>query len=270
MVGSLTNLSFPCLALQGRRDSTPNRRFWDRDSTNELRPYGDLRPEVNGRFVDRPLVSRQATAQRRGHLRPRYANPPTGRPAHRVRPRYIYGSSRISRRIGESPNPRPWPLTRRPEALKAAGRPGDRLRRRGAGFHPTTSCRRPNSLATTPPCTATPRRRTPALREAIAAKTARLRLRGHRRAGPGDQRWKQALYNVRRAARSRRRGLLPAPYWTTYRSRSSWPGRTGVIPTDEDTGYKVSVAALDERAVTANQTAGLRPRPTRLAPSTPR
>ena len=64
---------------------------------------------------------------------------------------------------------------------------------------------------------------------------------------------KQALYNTFAALLDPGdEALLPAPYWTTYPESIQLAGGVPVvIPTDEDTGYKVSVAALDE-AVTAN------------------
>jgi aspartate/methionine/tyrosine aminotransferase len=94
----------------------------------------------------------------------------------------------------------------------------------------------------------------PALREAIAAKTARdsgLEVTaGQVLVTNGG---KQALYNTFAALLDPGdEALLPAPYWTTYpESIQLAKGVPVVIPTDEDTGYKVSVAALDE-AVTAN------------------
>ena len=94
----------------------------------------------------------------------------------------------------------------------------------------------------------------PALREAIAAKTKRdsdydvsanqvLVTNGG----------KQALYNTFAALLDPGdEALLPAPYWTTYPESIRLAGGVPVvIPTTEDTGYRVSVADLDE-ALTPN------------------
>ena len=168
---------------------------------------------------DRPLVSRQATAQRRGHLRPRYANP-----SHRsTRPP---GSAKIYlwltphlRRIGGISESATLAVDAKAKALKAAGRPVIGF---GAGepdfATPGTSCRRPNSLATTRHAPLHPAGGLPALREAIAAKTARDSgfevTAGQVLVTNGG---KQALYNTFAALLDPGdEALLPAPYWTTY------------------------------------------------------
>jgi len=64
---------------------------------------------------------------------------------------------------------------------------------------------------------------------------------------------KQALYNTFAALLDPGdEALLPAPYWTTYPESIRLAGGVPVvIPTTEDTGYRVSVADLDE-ALTPN------------------
>ncbi len=91
----------------------------------------------------------------------------------------------------------------------------------------------------------------PELREAVAAKTARdsgLRCEAAQvliTAGG-----KHAVYQA--FATLLDPGdevLLPAPWWTTYPEAIALTGATTVeVPTDETTGYKVTVDQLDERA----------------------
>jgi len=89
----------------------------------------------------------------------------------------------------------------------------------------------------------------PALKEAIAAKTQRdsdytvsasqvLVTNGG----------KQALYNAFATLLDPGdEALLPAPYWTTYPESIRLAGGVPVVvPTNEDTGYKASVAQLDD------------------------
>jgi aspartate aminotransferase len=164
--------------------------------------------------------------------------------------------TRISRRIGSISESATLAVDAKAKALKAAGRPVIGF---GAGEpdFPTpdyivaaamAACEDPAMHRYTPAGGL------PALREAIAAKTKRdsdydvsasqvLVTNGG----------KQALYNTFAALLNPGdEALLPAPYWTTYPESIRLAGGVPVvIPTNEDTGYKVSVAALDE-AVTAN------------------
>ncbi len=164
--------------------------------------------------------------------------------------------TRISRRIGSISESATLAVDAKAKALKAAGRPVIGF---GAGEpdFPTpdyivaaamTACEDPAMHRYTPAGGL------PALREAIAAKTKRdsdydvsasqvLVTNGG----------KQALYNTFAALLNPGdEALLPAPYWTTYPESIRLAGGVPVvIPTNEDTGYKVSVAALDE-AVTGN------------------
>jgi aspartate/methionine/tyrosine aminotransferase len=163
---------------------------------------------------------------------------------------------RISRRIGSITESATLAVDAKAKALKAAGRPVIGF---GAGEpdFPTpdyiveaavAACADPAMHRYTPAGGL------PALKEAIAAKT--LRDSGHEvTAGQVlvTNGGKQALYNA--FATLLDPGdevLLPAPYWTTYPESIRLAGGVPVIvPTDEDTGYRASVAQLDD-AVTAH------------------
>ena len=164
--------------------------------------------------------------------------------------------SRISRRIGVISESATLAVDAKAKALKAAGRPVIGF---GAGepdFATPEYIVQAAKLACDDPAMHryTPAGGLPALREAIAAKTARDSgfevTAGQVLVTNGG---KQALYNTFAALLDPGdEALLPAPYWTTYPESIQLAGGVPVvIPTDEDTGYKVSVAALDE-AVTAN------------------
>ncbi|MFN8183303.1 MAG: pyridoxal phosphate-dependent aminotransferase [Candidatus Nanopelagicales bacterium] len=163
---------------------------------------------------------------------------------------------RISRRIGSISESATLAVDAKAKALKAAGRPVIGF---GAGEpdFPTPdyiveaarqACGDPAMHRYTPASGL------PALREAIAAKTVRdsgyevdasqvLVTNGG----------KQALYNAFAALLNPGdEALLPAPYWTTYPESIRLAGGVPVvIPTTEDTGYRVSIADLDQ-AVTPN------------------
>ena len=164
--------------------------------------------------------------------------------------------NRISRRIGNISESATLAVDAKAKALKAAGRPVIGF---GAGEpdFPTpdyiveaarAACEDPAMHRYTPAGGL------PALRDAIAAKTKRdsdydvnanqvLVTNGG----------KQALYNTFAALLDPGdEALLPAPYWTTYPESIRLAGGVPVvIPTTEDTGYRVSVADLDE-ALTPN------------------
>ena len=164
--------------------------------------------------------------------------------------------NRISRRIANISESATLAVDAKAKALKAAGRPVIGF---GAGEpdFPTpdyiveaarAACEDPAMHRYTPAGGL------PALREAIAAKTKRdsdydvsanqvLVTNGG----------KQALYNTFAALLDPGdEALLPAPYWTTYPESIRLAGGVPVvIPTTEDTGYRVSVADLDE-ALTPN------------------
>jgi len=159
--------------------------------------------------------------------------------------------NRISRRIASISESATLAVDAKAKALKAAGRPVIGF---GAGEpdFPTpdyiveaarAACEDPAMHRYTPAGGL------PALREAIAAKTKRdsdydveanqvLVTNGG----------KQALYNTFAALLDPGdEALLPAPYWTTYPESIRLAGGVPVvIPTTEDTGYRVSVADLDE------------------------
>ena len=164
--------------------------------------------------------------------------------------------NRISRRIANISESATLAVDARAKALKAAGRSVIGF---GAGEpdFPTpdyiveaarAACEDPAMHRYTPAGGL------PALRDAIAAKTKRdsdydvnanqvLVTNGG----------KQALYNTFAALLDPGdEALLPAPYWTTYPESIRLAGGVPVvIPTTEDTGYRVSVADLDE-ALTPN------------------
>ncbi|MEI2642524.1 MAG: pyridoxal phosphate-dependent aminotransferase [Candidatus Nanopelagicales bacterium] len=158
---------------------------------------------------------------------------------------------RISQRIGSITESATLAVDAKAKALKAAGRPVIGF---GAGEpdFPTpdyiveaavAACADPAMHRYTPAGGL------PALKEAIAAKTLRdsdyevnaaqvLVTNGG----------KQALYNTFATLLDPGdEALLPAPYWTTYPESIRLAGGVPVIiPTNEDTGYKASVAQLDE------------------------
>jgi aspartate aminotransferase len=159
--------------------------------------------------------------------------------------------SRISRRIGSISESATLAVDAKAKALKAAGRPVIGF---GAGEpdFPTPDYIVEAAIAA---CSDpamhryTPAGGLPALKEAIAAKTLRdsdyevsasqvLVTNGG----------KQALYNAFAALLDPGdEALLPAPYWTTYPESIRLAGGVPVvIPTNEDTGYKASVAQLDD------------------------
>ena len=159
-------------------------------------------------------------------------------------------TSRISRRIGAIAPSATLAVDAKAKALKAAGRPVIGF---GAGEpdFPTPSaiveaavdaCRDPANHRYTPTSGL------PDLREAIAAKT----LRDSKFSVKANQvlvtnGGKQAVYNV--FATLLDPGdevLLPAPYWTTYPEAITLAGGVPVpIPTDELTGFRVSLRDLD-------------------------
>ena len=163
---------------------------------------------------------------------------------------------RISRRIGSISESATLAVDAKAKALKAAGRPVIGF---GAGepdFPTPDYIVEAARQACTEPAMHryTPAGGLPALREAIAAKTARdsgyqvdasqvLVTNGG----------KQALYNTFAALLNPGdEALLPAPYWTTYPESIQLAGGVPVVvPTTEDTGYRVSIADLDQ-AVTPN------------------
>ncbi len=163
---------------------------------------------------------------------------------------------RISRRIASISESATLAVDAKAKALKAAGRPVIGF---GAGepdFPTPDYIVEAARQACTDPAMHryTPAGGLPALREAIAAKTARdsgfavdanqvLVTNGG----------KQALYNTFAALLNPGdEALLPAPYWTTYPESIRLAGGVPVvIPTTEDTGYRVSIADLDQ-AVTPN------------------
>ncbi len=159
--------------------------------------------------------------------------------------------TRISRRIGSITESATLAVDAKAKALKAAGRPVIGF---GAGEpdFPTPDYIVEAALAACADPAMhryTPAGGLPALKEAIAAKTQRdsdypvsanqvLVTNGG----------KQALYNAFATLLDPGdEALLPAPYWTTYPESIRLAGGVPVvIPTDEDTGYKASVAQLDD------------------------
>ncbi|MER3453067.1 MAG: aspartate aminotransferase [Acidimicrobiia bacterium] len=157
---------------------------------------------------------------------------------------------RISQRIGAIAESATLAIDAKAKALRAAGRDVIGF---GAGEpdFPTpahiveaaaAACREPRYHRYTPTAGL------PELREAIAAKTARdsgYRVTAdHVLVTNGG---KQAVYNA--CATLLDPGdevLLPAPYWVTYPEAVALAGgRTVVVPTDETSGFRVSVEQLD-------------------------
>ncbi|MEI2785575.1 MAG: pyridoxal phosphate-dependent aminotransferase [Candidatus Nanopelagicales bacterium] len=159
--------------------------------------------------------------------------------------------TRISRRIGSITESATLAVDAKAKALKAAGRPVIGF---GAGEpdFPTPDYIVEAALAACADPAMhryTPAGGLPALKEAIAAKTQRdsdytvsasqvLVTNGG----------KQALYNAFATLLDPGdEALLPAPYWTTYPESIRLAGGVPVVvPTNEDTGYKASVAQLDD------------------------
>lgn len=159
--------------------------------------------------------------------------------------------SRVSKRIGSIAESATLAVDAKAKALKAAGAPVIGF---GAGEpdFPTAdyiveaavvAARDPKSHRYSPAGGQ------PALKEAIAAAT--LRDSGLE-VSPGQvlvtNGGKQALYNAFAAlVDPGDEVLLPAPYWTTYPESIALAGGVTVeVPTDETTGYRTSVAQLEE------------------------
>lgn len=159
--------------------------------------------------------------------------------------------SRVSKRIGSIAESATLAVDAKAKALKAAGAPVIGF---GAGEpdFPTAdyiveaaviAARDPKSHRYSPAGGQ------PALKEAIA--TATLRDSGLE-VSPGQvlvtNGGKQALYNAFAAlVDPGDEVLLPAPYWTTYPESIALAGGVTVeVPTDETTGYRTSVAQLEE------------------------
>jgi len=160
-------------------------------------------------------------------------------------------TARISRRISAIAESATLAVDARAKALKAAGRPVIGF---GAGEpdFPTpdyivaaavAACADPAMHRYSPAPGL------PALRQAVADKTLRD---SQLEVAPSQvlitNGGKQAIYNA--CATLLDPGdevLLPAPYWTTYPEAITLAGGVPVvIPTDETTGYRTSVAQLDE------------------------
>ena len=159
-------------------------------------------------------------------------------------------SERISKRIGAITESATLAVDAKAKALKAAGRPVIGF---GAG-EPDFATPAPIVEAAAAACRDVANHRyspasgLPALREAIAAKTAR------------DSGWqpdpatilvtnggKHAVYNTFQSLLNPGdEVLLPAPYWTTYPEPVALAGaRSVVLPTDTSTGFRVSIDQLD-------------------------
>ena len=157
---------------------------------------------------------------------------------------------RISRRIGAITESATLAVDAKAKALQAAGEPVIGF---GAGEpdFPTPShivdaaaaaCRDPKYHRYTPAAGL------PALREAIAAKTARDS--GYQTSAANiliTNGGKQAVYNTFEALLNPGdEVLLPAPYWTTYPEPVALAGATSVvIPTDVRSGFKVTIEQLE-------------------------
>ena len=180
---------------------------------------------------------------------------PTARrlPGHASRP----GSPPCRRRPPwrSTPRPRRWPP---PAPTSSGSAPVSPTSRR-----PRTSSRPPLPRAATRSTTTTPPPPgSPALREAIAAKTARdSGLRGRRR-----RRCSSPTAPSRRSTRRSRRSLdpgdevlVPAPYWTTYPEAVALAGGVPVrFPPSEATGFHLTVDALEAARYAGHQGAALR------------
>jgi aspartate aminotransferase len=159
-------------------------------------------------------------------------------------------TARISQRIGAIAESATLAVDAKAKALKAAGRPVIGF---GAGEpdFPTPdyivaaaveACADPAMHRYTPAAGL------PALREAVAAKTARdSGLEVAASSVLITNGGKQAIYNACAALLDPGdEVLLPAPYWTTYPEAISLAGGSPVVvPTDETTGYRTSPAQLD-------------------------
>jgi len=159
-------------------------------------------------------------------------------------------SERISRRVGAITESATLAVDARAKALKAAGEPVIGF---GAGEPDfstpdhiveaaVAACRDPRNHRYTPAGGL------PELKEAVAAKTRRDSgyevLPGQILITNGG---KHAVYNTFQALLNPGdEVLLPAPYWTTYPEPIALAGgRTVVLPTDESTGFRVSVDQLE-------------------------
>ena len=159
-------------------------------------------------------------------------------------------SERISRRVGAIAESATLAVDARAKALKAAGEPVIGF---GAGEpdFPTpdhiveaavAACRDPRNHRYSPAAGL------PELKEAIAAKT--LRDSGYE-VLPGQvlvtNGGKHAVYNTFEALLNPGdEVLLPAPYWTTYPEPIALSGGTSVVlPTDEASGFRVTVDQLE-------------------------
>ncbi|MEI2717583.1 MAG: pyridoxal phosphate-dependent aminotransferase [Candidatus Nanopelagicales bacterium] len=160
-------------------------------------------------------------------------------------------SARVSQRIGSIAESATLAVDAKAKAMKAAGRPVIGF---GAGepdFPTADYIVEAAVIAARDPKNHrySPAGGQPALKEAIAAKTER----DSGLVVPPSQvlvsnGGKQALYNA--FATLLDPGdevLLPAPYWTTYPELVQLAGGTVVeVPTDESTGYRASIAQLEE------------------------
>jgi aspartate aminotransferase len=158
---------------------------------------------------------------------------------------------RISQRIGSIAESATLAVDAKAKALKAAGRPVIGF---GAGEPDFAT---PDYIVAAAVIAArdpkshhyTPAGGQPALKQAIAAKTERdsglVVAPNQVLVSNGG---KQALYNAFAALLDPGdEVLLPAPYWTTYpESIQLAGGVTVAVPTDEATGYRTSVAQLEE------------------------
>jgi aspartate aminotransferase len=167
-------------------------------------------------------------------------------------------SRRISRRIGSITESATLAVDAKAKALKAAGRPVIGF---GAGEpdFPTpdyivdaavAAARDPKNHHYSPAAGQ------PALRQAIANKTARdsgLVVESNQVLVSNGG--KQALYNAFAAILDPGdEVLLPAPYWTTYPESIRLAGGVPVtVMTDESTGYRASVTALDAAVTEATK-----------------
>ena len=127
-----------------------------------------------------------------------------------------------------------------------------RVRRRGARLPhaPTTSSRRPSPPATTPSTTTT--RRPPASPRCARpsrprpARDSGLRRRRLARCSSPTGPSKPSTRPSPRCSTPATRSSCPAPYWTTYPEVIALAGGVPVaVPTDESTGFHLTVDALE-------------------------
>ena len=177
----------------------------------------------------------------------------------------------------ETHDPRPnLPPSRRHHRIRHAGRrrPGQGPARppasRSSASAPASPTSRRPSTSSRPPSRAcrdprnhrySPAGGLPELKEAIAAKT--LRDSGYE-VLPGQvlvtNGGKHAVYNTFEALLNPGdEVLLPAPYWTTYPEPIALAGGASVVlPTDESTGFRVTVDQLEAARTPGHQGAGVR------------